>query len=160
MDRREVRRRLAARPNSVRFEEIDCLLRLYDWERVTIRGTHHVYTRGGSSRFRFHCDGQLSWPCTYAGFSSSPGRKTMTDQEREGEVQRRLRLPYHRLISGEPVEGYLGEVLELPGCLTAGETPEEALANLEEAMAAWFEAALTTGMPIPEPVTGTLRLSA
>lgn len=84
----------------------------------------------------------------------------MTDSEREAEVQRRMRLPYHRVISGEPVEGYLAEVAELPGCLTAGETPEEALANLDEAMAAWFEAALITGMAIPEPAVGGVRLSA
>jgi antitoxin HicB len=75
----------------------------------------------------------------------------MTTDEREAEIQRRLRMPYHRVISGEPVEGYLAEVPELPGCLTAGETPEEALHNLDEAMAAWIEAALLTGMSIPGP---------
>ncbi len=42
----------------------------------------------------------------------------MTSEDRETEIRRRLAMPYHRLISGEPVEGYLGEVLELPGCLT------------------------------------------
>ena len=42
---------------------------------------------------------------------------------------------HHRVIAGEPVEGYLAEVPELPGCITAGRTPEEALSNLEAAMA-------------------------
>lgn len=83
-----------------------------------------------------------------------------TDIDREREIQRLLRLPYHRVISGEPVEGYLGEVPELPGCLTAGESPTEALANLDEAMAAWFEAALMMGMSIPEPAVGEDRISA
>jgi predicted RNase H-like HicB family nuclease len=78
----------------------------------------------------------------------------MTNEERDAEVQRRLRLSYHRVISGNPDEGYLGEVAELHGCLTAGETPAEALTNLDEAMAAWFEAALMTGMPIPDPAAG------
>jgi antitoxin HicB len=73
----------------------------------------------------------------------------MNDVEREAEVQRRLRLPYHRVIHGDPVEGYLGEVPELPGCMTAGDTPAEALANLEEAMAAWIESCLISGDPIP-----------
>ena len=71
----------------------------------------------------------------------------MTPEEIENEVQRRLRMPYHRVIAGEPVEGYLGEVPELPGCYTAGETAAEALANLDEALAArkgerpkrWFD---------------------
>ncbi|MBA4179363.1 MAG: hypothetical protein C0506_02135 [Anaerolinea sp.] len=58
------------------------------------------------------------------------------------------------------VEGYLGEVPELPGCVTAGETAEEALVNLDEAMAVWIESALVHGDPIPEPVAGPVRLSA
>lgn len=48
----------------------------------------------------------------------------MTTDERESEVQRRLRLPYHRVIHGDPDDGYLGEVPELPGCFTSGDAPE------------------------------------
>lgn len=76
----------------------------------------------------------------------------MSPAEVELEVQRLVRLPYHRLISGDEVEGYLGEIVELPGCFTAGETPSQALSNLDEAMAAWFEAAVKNGMAIPHPV--------
>ncbi|MGD9934292.1 MAG: type II toxin-antitoxin system HicB family antitoxin [Dehalococcoidia bacterium] len=82
----------------------------------------------------------------------------MTDIE--AEIERLTKLAYHRVISGEPREGYLAEVLELEGCATAGETPEEALRNLDEAMAAWFEAALSRGMAIPEPALGKVLLSA
>lgn len=39
----------------------------------------------------------------------------------------------------------------LPGCLTAGETPEDALRMLREAMASWIEAAILAGDPVPEP---------
>lgn len=84
----------------------------------------------------------------------------MTDSERETEVQRRMRMPYHRLIHAKPVEGYLAEVLELGGCFTAGETPEEALANLEEAMAGWFESCLLDGQVIPEPAKDPIRIGA
>lgn len=84
----------------------------------------------------------------------------MNPAEVEREIQRRVRLPYHRVISGDDVEGYLGEVIELPGCLTAGATPAEALANLDEAMAAWFESALKNDLPIPEPARGTVSISA
>lgn len=55
----------------------------------------------------------------------------MTDFERETEVQRRLRMPYHRVIHGDPVDGCMGEVPELPGCYTSGDTPAETLANLD-----------------------------
>ncbi len=75
----------------------------------------------------------------------------MTNPEREAEVQRRLRMPYHRVIFGDPVDGYMGQVPELPGCYTSGDTPVETPANLEEAMAAWLESSLISGDPIPAP---------
>ncbi len=83
----------------------------------------------------------------------------MNNDVLEAQVQAILRRPYHRVITGEPVEGYLGEVPELPGCVTAGETAEEALGNLQEAMAVWIESALAHGDPIPEPAEGPVRLS-
>jgi len=48
--------------------------------------------------------------------------------------------------------GYLAEVLELPGCITDGDTPEEAYRNLEDAMAGWIRASLDTKRPIPDAV--------
>ncbi len=84
----------------------------------------------------------------------------MNDEALEAQIHSIIRRPYHRLITGEPQEGYLGEVLELPGCVTAGETPEEALRNLDEAMVVWIESALVHGDRIPEPASGPARLSA
>jgi antitoxin HicB len=82
------------------------------------------------------------------------------DDPLEQRIQAILLKPYHRVITGEPIEGYIAEVAELPGCLTAGETPEEALQDLTEAMAVWVESALVHGDPIPAPALGPLRLSA
>ncbi len=87
--------------------------------------------------------------------SKDPG-----DLGTEQKVAEILQRPYHRIVSGEPAEGYLGEVLELEGCITAGATPEEALRNLDEAMAVWVDSALAEGDPIPEPAAGPLRPSA
>ena len=42
-------------------------------------------------------------------------------------------------------------VPDLPGCFSAGDTLEEALANAEEAIAAWMEAELDAGRSIPLP---------
>ena len=78
----------------------------------------------------------------------------MSDEGREAEVQRRLILPYHRVISGDEADGYIGSVPELPGCMTAGDTPAEALTNLDEAMAAWIESCMISGDAIPEPAWG------
>ncbi len=78
----------------------------------------------------------------------------------ETQIQEILDRPYHRVITGETVEGYLGEVVELPGCRTAGETAGEALVNLEEAMALWVESALIHGDPFPDPSVGTVSVVA
>ncbi len=37
--------------------------------------------------------------------------------------------------------GYLATVPDLPGCISDGETPEEALKNVQEAIASWTNAA-------------------
>jgi len=37
--------------------------------------------------------------------------------------------------------GYLATVPDLPGCMSDGETPEEALKNIREAIESWVEAA-------------------
>lgn len=42
-------------------------------------------------------------------------------------------------------------VPDLPGCFSAGDTLEEALANAEEAIAAWMEAEIDAGRSIPLP---------
>jgi predicted RNase H-like HicB family nuclease len=42
-------------------------------------------------------------------------------------------------------------VPDLPGCFSAGDTLDEAMANAEEAAAAWVDAALDAGAAIPIP---------
>ncbi len=70
-----------------------------------------------------------------------------------GELARYLSAPYVRMIIPNTEEGgYLAEVLELPGCITEGDTLEEAYHNLEDAMAGWIETSLEDNRPIPEPV--------
>ncbi len=47
--------------------------------------------------------------------------------------------------------GYLIEFPDLPGCLSDGETIEEALANGMDAKSAWISAMREAGRPIPSP---------
>ncbi len=42
-------------------------------------------------------------------------------------------------------------VPDLPGCFSAGDTLDDALAAAEEAVAAWIDAAMDAGQPIPPP---------
>jgi predicted RNase H-like HicB family nuclease len=46
---------------------------------------------------------------------------------------------------------YLAEVPELPGCMVDGNTYQEALANVERAIAEWIETAKDLGRPVPQP---------
>lgn len=45
----------------------------------------------------------------------------------------------------------MAEVAELPGCVSQGATPEEAAANIRDAMLGWISVGLSDGQPIPEP---------
>ena len=47
--------------------------------------------------------------------------------------------------------GYLARVPDLPGCMSDGESPEEALKNVQEAITSWIEAAQEWKMDIPHP---------
>jgi predicted RNase H-like HicB family nuclease len=44
----------------------------------------------------------------------------------------------------------IAEVPELPGCMTHGNTYEEALAMAQEAIQGWIELAREVGDPVPE----------
>jgi antitoxin HicB len=53
--------------------------------------------------------------------------------------------------------GYLATVPLLPGCMSDGETPEEALRNVQDAISAWIDAARAWGRAVPEPVVGVFN---
>ncbi|MFK4720544.1 antitoxin HicB [Bradyrhizobium niftali] len=52
--------------------------------------------------------------------------------------------------------GFVAVVRDLPGCMSDGETPQEALTNAQDAIACWIEAAHKIGRPIPEPTPADL----
>ncbi|HEU0065846.1 MAG TPA: type II toxin-antitoxin system HicB family antitoxin [Sphingomonas sp.] len=56
-----------------------------------------------------------------------------------------------RPLSSEDGGGYLARVPDLPGCMSDGETPEEALANAYDAIGCWIEAAGEMGRAVPAP---------
>lgn len=47
--------------------------------------------------------------------------------------------------------GFLALVPDLPGCMSDGETPQQAISNVEDAILAWIEAAKEMGRAVPEP---------
>ena len=63
------------------------------------------------------------------------------------------RLPYTMREPSEDTEDmYLAEVPILPGCRAWGETPEEALYNLEGVAEAFIESYLEHGDPLPPEI--------
>jgi len=46
---------------------------------------------------------------------------------------------------------FIAEVPELPGCMAHGESQDDALRHVQDAMAAWIEVAQEIGRSIPEP---------
>ena len=64
------------------------------------------------------------------------------------------KLDYPVLIEPLPPEdggGFVATVPDLPGCMSDGETPEEALANVRDAVAACIEEARALGRTVPKP---------
>ncbi|MDP3063069.1 MAG: type II toxin-antitoxin system HicB family antitoxin [Chloroflexota bacterium] len=47
--------------------------------------------------------------------------------------------------------GYIADIPDLESCSAFGATPEEALAEVKRAKAAWLEAARQAGKPVPPP---------
>lgn len=64
------------------------------------------------------------------------------------------RLTYPIVIEPLPPEeggGFLALVPDLPGCMSDGESPEEAIVNVQDAIDTWIEAANDLGHPVPAP---------
>lgn len=63
-----------------------------------------------------------------------------------------LKLPYKIEIVPDTEEtGYVVSCPELPGCISCGETIEDAVRNIEDAKKEWLKAALKEGILINEP---------
>jgi len=59
---------------------------------------------------------------------------------------------YHiNIFYSEEDVGYIADIPDLESCSAFGETPEEALVEVEKAKAAWLEVARQAGNPIPSP---------
>jgi len=67
------------------------------------------------------------------------------------QVEYYLGLPYTIELVPEPEGGWFVAVRELPGCMSEGDTPEEAIEMIRDAMRGWIEVSLEDGDPIPEP---------
>jgi len=59
---------------------------------------------------------------------------------------------YHiNIFFSEEDAGYIADIPDLVSCSAFGETPEQALSEVELAKQAWLEAARQEGKPVPPP---------
>ena len=71
-----------------------------------------------------------------------------------GIVEHYVSLDYPVQLVRQDEDGdvfWLAEIPDLPGCMTDGVTPDEALENLEDAKRLWVETMIEDGFDIPEP---------
>ena len=66
-----------------------------------------------------------------------------------------LDLPYHILLVRDETDdgdiGWVASVSELAGCISQGDSPDEAVAQIRDAMLGWISATLQDGHTVPEP---------
>ena len=62
-----------------------------------------------------------------------------------------LSLPYTIELTPDVDGCWFAEIPLLEGCMTNGESREDALAMIDDAKRAWLETALELGLTIPEP---------
>jgi predicted RNase H-like HicB family nuclease len=55
--------------------------------------------------------------------------------------------------------GYTVEVPSLPGCISEGDTIDEALANIKEAIELWIEDAIAHGDEIPNDAPAPIQVA-
>jgi len=64
-----------------------------------------------------------------------------------------LNLPYTYIIEWSDVDGcFLGSIVELERYMTCGQTREEVLSNLKEALVSYVTTSLDNNIEIPEPL--------
>lgn len=67
-------------------------------------------------------------------------------------VEEYMKLPYKiEIIPDLDEGGYVLRYPELPGCLSTGETIDDAIKNGKDAQRAWLKAAIEDGITIKEP---------
>jgi len=70
--------------------------------------------------------------------------------EKRRDLAYYLSLPYKIELFPSSEGGFAVSIPDLPGCISQGETVEEALKMIADAKVAWIEIALEDGMDIPE----------
>ena len=63
-----------------------------------------------------------------------------------------LSKPYTRRLTPDETGTYVGTILEFPGCIADGKTPNEAIKNLDRAATVWIASCAAAGHSVREPI--------
>jgi antitoxin HicB len=67
-------------------------------------------------------------------------------------MKQNIEYPFEmRPLAEDEGGGWLITFPDLPGCISDGETPQEAMANGKDAVAAWLQAVKESGREVPRP---------
>ena len=126
---------IRANPKNVRFADACRAARLLGFVHEGGRGSHRVFKRQGEPRW-LH--------------PALPGAPVGKDDR---QIRARNMRYLVEVFWSDEDEGYVAVVPDLPGCSAFGATPEEAVHEIKDAVAAWIEACQAAGEPVPEPST-------
>lgn len=71
--------------------------------------------------------------------------------EAKRELSKYLKLKYAVELAKQEGGWYFARIPDLPGCMSEGKSPDEAVKNVEAARALWMEDAIESGIQIPLP---------
>lgn len=80
---------------------------------------------------------------------ANPDQRRLAERGRAGCVI--VKTHYPAIVDKDPGSDYGVAFPDLPGCVSAGETVAEAIANAEEALALHLDGMAEEGLPIPDP---------
>ena len=128
---------------AVRFDDLTTLLVSLGFDEP-VRGSHHVFRRQGiEEKINLQREGGHAKP--YQVKQSALGHSKI-------QVSWRIMNKYKVIIFwSDEDQAFVAEVPELPGCSAHGDSQEAALANAQEAIRLWIDAAHEFGDPVPEP---------
>jgi predicted RNase H-like HicB family nuclease len=116
------------------------------------KGDHNAYARPGEPKL-LNFQNRKGDQTLSGQAAAEDDRETLETERtlrRELEVTDAQRYPAQVFYSDED-EGFIALAPDLPGCSAFGDTQEEAIGELRNAIVAWQMAAAKAGNPIPEP---------
>src|SRR5438132_10273921 len=134
---------------NIGFTEFCRLVEAFGFKLRRVSGSHYIY-RHPSSRS----------PATVEPATAPEGSEAVSNLTvpRHGRGTRSedgtppMTAKYHiNLFWSEPDGAWVADVPDLQSCSAFGDSPAEALAEVEKAIEAWLAVAREDGLPLPEP---------